>query len=246
MVLLQKAHDGVEVAHVFADHESEVTGMDLLVMDDVVADLIAGPLSVRGVRQDVLDTSKHSDRHSADVLERDQVGLSLSTDDVCVVVSEDLEAILFHILSVVQDSLDAGAVGLVAHIDGKSVIVIELWVLVDEKFGNELAERWDVGAEELSDSLSEPVRAEELMDAKQGASICKLGVEIRCKLEDTSLSVGDLRHGAEGDEQGHFVAEVSRGVLRQRTEHLSGTLGVADISNLLSTGLVLDSINHGR
>ena len=246
MVLLQKAHDGVEVAHVFADHEGEVTGMDLLVMDDVVADLVAGPLSVRGVRQDVLDTSKHSDRHSADVLEGDQVGLSLATDDVCVVVSIDLEAILFHILSVVQDSLDAGTVGLVAHVDGKPVIVIELWVLVDEKFGDELAERWDVGAEQLSNSLGEPVRAEELVDAKQGASICKLGVENRCKLEDTGLSVGDLRHGAEGDEQGHLVAEVSSGVLRQRTEHLSGTLGVANIGNLLSTGLVLDSINHGR
>ena len=246
MVLLQKAHDGVEVAHVFADHEGEVTGMDLLVMDDVVADLVAGPLSVRGVSQDVLDTSKHSDRHSADVLERDQVGLSLATDDVCVVVSIDLEAILFHILSVVQNGLDTGAVWLVAHVDGKPVIVIELWVLVDEKFGDELAERWDVGAEELSDSLGEPVRAEELVDAKQGASICKLGIENRCKLEDTGLGVGDLRDGAEGDEQGHFVAEVSSRILRQRTEHLSGTLGVADIGDLLSTGLVLDSINHGR
>ena len=246
MVLLQKSHDGVEVAHVFANHEGEMTGMDLLVMDDVVADLVAGPLSVRGVRQDVLDSSKHSDRHSADVLERDQVSLSLATNDVCVVFSIDLEAVLFHVLSVVQDSLDASAVGLVAHIDGKPVVVIELWVLVDEKFGDKLAERRNVRAEKLRDSTGEPIRAEELVDAKHGASICKLSVEERCKLEDTGLGVRDLRHGAEGDEQGHLVAEVSSGVLRQSTEHLSGTLGVADISNLLSTGLVLDRVNHSR
>ena len=150
MVLLEKIHHGIEVAHVFANHESEVTGMDLLVMHDVVTDLVTSPLSVSGVGKDVLNTGEHGDRHSADVLQWDQISvlLLIVLEDVCVVVSENLETVLAQVLSIVQNGLDGGTVGLVAHVDGKSVVIIQLWVLVHKEFGNQLTERWNVAAEE--------------------------------------------------------------------------------------------------
>ena len=245
MVLLEQVHHSVEVAHVLADHKGQVTGMDLLVMDNIVADLVASPLSIRGVRQNVLDSREDSHGDRVDVLERNQVSLALAADDIRIVVSEDLEAVLLQVLSVVEDGLYAGAVRLMAHIDGKSVIIVELRVLVDEKFGNELAELGDVRAEELGDTAGEPVSAEELMDAEHGAGVRKLSVEVCRELEDTSLGVGDLGDGAEGDKQGHFVTEVVGSILRECAEHLSGSLGVANVGDLLSAGLGLDCIDNG-
>ena len=245
MVLLEQVHHSIEVAHVLADHKRKVTGMDLLVMDNIIADLVASPLSIRGIRQNILDAGEDSDRHRVDVLERDQVSLTLASDDIRVVVSKHLEAVLFQVLSVVKDGLDTGAIRLVAHIDGKAVIVVELWVLVDEKLSNEFAEFGDVRAEELGDAAGEPVSSEELMDAEHRACIRKFGVEVRREFEDTSLGVGDLGNGAEGDEQRHFVREVAGGILRQRAEHLSGSLGMADVGDLLSAGLGLDCIDDG-
>ena len=148
MVLLKQVHHSVEVAHVFADHEGEVTGVDLLVVDNVVTDLVAGPLSISGVRQDVLNASEHGDGHSADILKWDQVGLPLAANDVIVVVSVHLETVLFQVLGVVQNRFDTGTVRLVAHVHGEPVIVIKLRVLVHKKFSDKLAELGDVSAEE--------------------------------------------------------------------------------------------------
>ena len=52
------------------------------------------------------------------------------------------------------------------------------------------------------------------MDAEHRARVRKLGIEVSRKLEDTSLGVGDLGNGAEGDKQGHFVTEVVGSILR--------------------------------
>ena len=213
MVLLNQVHHGVEVAHVFADHEGEMASVDLLIVDNVVADLVASPLSVSRVRQDVLDASEHGDRHSADVLQRDQVSLPLAANNVIVVVCVDLEPVLFQVLGVVEDGLETSAVWLVAHVHCEPVIVIELGVLVHEQLSDDLAELGDVSAEERRDATSEPVGTEQLMDAKQVASISKLCVEERNELENVSLRVRDLRHRAKSDEQGHFVGEVASGVL---------------------------------
>ena len=139
MVLLNQVHHGVEVAHVFADHEGEMTSMDLLVVDNVVADLVAGPLSVSRVSQDVLDASEHCDGHSADVLQRDQVGLPLAANNIIVVVRVDLEPVLLQVLGVVEDGLETSAVWLVAHVHSEPVIVIELGVLVHEQLSDDLA-----------------------------------------------------------------------------------------------------------
>ena len=196
MILLEQVHDRVKVAHVFTHHESEVTGVDLLIMDDVVADLVSGPLGIRSVSQDVLDTGEHGNWHGVDVLERNEVCLALPSNDVIEVVRPDLEAILFQVLRVVQDRFNACAVGLVAHIHSKSVIVIEFRVLVDEKFGNELAEGRDIRAKKLRNTTSEPVSAKKLMDTKHAACIGQLRVEERSELEDACLSVRDLSDGA--------------------------------------------------
>ena len=65
-----------------------------------------------------------------------------------------------------QDGFDRGSVGFVAHVDSEAVIVIELWMLVDEELGDQLAECGNIGAEERTDTRSEPVGAEELVDAE--------------------------------------------------------------------------------
>ena len=70
-----------------------------------------------------------------------------------------------------------------------------------------------MSAEERRDATGEPVGTEQLMDAKQVASIRKLCVEERNELENVSLRVRDLRHRTKSDEQGHLVGEVASGVL---------------------------------
>ena len=160
MVLLQQIHDGVEVAHVLPDHESEVTRVYLLVVDNIVSDLVAGPLSIRGVRQDILNAREHCHWDGADVLKRDQICLSLATNDVIEVIRIDLEPVLFHVLGVVQDRLHARAVRLVAHIDSEPVIVVKFRVLIHEQLGDKLAEGGDIRAEKLGDATCEPVGAE--------------------------------------------------------------------------------------
>ena len=92
--------------------------------------------------------------------------MTLFVDQASVIVSPHLEAVLLHVLSVVQDALDGSAVWLVAHVDGESSIVIQLWVLVDEQLGDELAENRDVRAEERCDTRSEPVGTKKLVDAE--------------------------------------------------------------------------------
>ena len=165
--------------------------------------------------RDSLNTGEHGDRHSADVLQRDQISLLLLTvlEDVCVVVSENLETVLAQVLSIVQNGLDGGTVRLMAHVDGKSVVIIELWVLVDEEFGDQLTERWNVGAEELRYSTGEPVGAKELVNSEKAAGVREFIVEHSSELEDTSLGVRDLGHWSESNEERHFIREVTSSVL---------------------------------
>ena len=146
MVLLEQIHHGVEVGHVLANHESEMTSMDLLVMDNIVANLVPGPLGIGGVGQDVLDTCEDSDGDSVDVLERDQVcrPLLVGVDQICVVVREDLESILLQVLRVVQNGLNTGTIWLVTHVNSKSCIVIKFGVLVNEELSNQFAGCWDI------------------------------------------------------------------------------------------------------
>ena len=98
-----------------------------------------------------MEASEHGNRDSGDVLKRNEISLSLSSNDVGVVIREDLEAVLPHVLSVVENRLDGSTIWLVAHVDGKAVIVIKLGVVVDEEASDSLTRDGEVGAEESAD-----------------------------------------------------------------------------------------------
>ena len=83
------------------------------------------------------------------------------------------------------------------------------------------------------------------MDAKDEGCVSKLSVEKCSPFENGSFSVRDLRDGSEGHEQGNLVLEVVL-VGSESSEHLGGSLGVTNVSNLLSGGLALDMVDHGR
>ena len=55
----------------------------------------------------------------------------------------------------------------------------------------------------------------------------------------------DFSHGSKCHEQGHLILEVLL-VGRECGEHLSGSLGVANIGNFLIAGCSLDVVNNGR
>ena len=142
LVLLEQAHDSLsEVGHVLADHEGEMASQDFLVVNDVVTDLVASPLAVFQVSQNVGSAREHRNWDSLDVLERDQVRLPLlfAMDQVGVVVCPNLEAVFLDILSVVQDRFDRRSIRLVAHIDRKSVIVIKGRIVGHEQRHEQLA-----------------------------------------------------------------------------------------------------------
>ena len=165
-------------------------------------------------------------------------------NEISVVVREHLETVLLHVLRVVKDGLDGGTIRLVTHVDSEPIVVVQVRVCVHEKLRNQLTEDGNVGAEELGDCRGEPVGTKHFVDAQKAASVGKLGIEIGSKLENAGLSVRDLGDGAQSNEDGHFVSEVAL-VLRESSEHLSGTLGVANIGDFLPLSLVLDHVDHG-
>jgi len=107
-----------------------VATVDLLVVENIGADGIFGPLGVFGVGQLVVFADKHGDGDFVDVFDGDEVGLLVGGegDEVVVVRGPDLEAVFLHDLSVMQDTLDGGAVGLVIHHDLETGLVIVLGV----------------------------------------------------------------------------------------------------------------------
>ena len=85
-----------------------MTGVDFLVMDDIVANLVTSPSGVGEVSQGVDVSSEHGHGHLGDVRERENVGspLLVPVKEVQVVVGVDLETVLPQVLSVVKDGLD--------------------------------------------------------------------------------------------------------------------------------------------
>ena len=133
--------------------------MNLLVVNNVVANAITGPLSISRVGQDVLNSCKNCHRNRRYVLERNKVGVSLlvTGENVGVLVWENLESVLLHVLGVVEDGFDRGTVGLVAHVDCEAVIVVKFRVLVNKELGNQFAQNRDVAAEKRTDGWGEPI-----------------------------------------------------------------------------------------
>ena len=127
VVLRKKAHDTHgEVGHIFADHKGKVAGVDLLVMDDVVANLVTSPSGVGKVSQGIDVSSVDSHGHPGNVWEWEKVGspLLVPVKEVLVVVGVDLEAVLPQVLGVVEDGLDRSPVRFVTHVDCESVVVV--------------------------------------------------------------------------------------------------------------------------
>jgi len=117
------------VGHVFSDHEGEMASFNFLVVDDCFTDGVTSPLSVLRVGKLVSFTNNHSGRYS-DVLDRDQVSLSVLADVKVLVVfrSKHLETIFFHVLSVKKHALSGCAVRFVIHVDLEAVQIISLRV----------------------------------------------------------------------------------------------------------------------
>ena len=109
MVIREQAHDRVgEVAHILGNCESEMTGFDLLVVDDILSNCVAGLACIARITDRVLLASKHGDR-DRDVFKRNEVGLALGLAPVVVSIRPDLESVFLKILSVVLEISDGGA-----------------------------------------------------------------------------------------------------------------------------------------
>lgn len=103
MISLKQIHDTVrEVGHVLADHESEVTSWDLLIVHDAVTDAISRPSRVGQVGQNVGSSSEHGHGDAADVFEGDQVGGAMR-EKTSVVIRPDLETVFFKVLSIMEE-----------------------------------------------------------------------------------------------------------------------------------------------
>ena len=172
VILLEKVHDtSGEIGHVLADHEGQMAGLNLFVVDDVVSNLIASPTRVSKISKRVFSSCEHSDGHISDIRELIQGSLSLSSDDISVVISENLEAILFQVLSVMQDGLDRSTIRLMTHVNGEAVTIIKSWVLRNKETLDELAQSGDTVAEKLASCACKPVSSKHLMNAKNVAGI---------------------------------------------------------------------------
>jgi hypothetical protein len=137
-------------------------------MHDVVAELVTGPSGVSKVGKFVDGAGIHGNGHIGDVLEsvEGRGPLLLRVDPVQVVVRVDLEAVLLQILGIMKDGFDGSTVGLMAQVDCEPIVVVQLGIAGDDKLREELAETWDVAAEQSCGRGSNPVGAEKCMDAK--------------------------------------------------------------------------------
>jgi len=137
MVSLEQVHDTLsEVGHVFTNHESEVTGIDLFVVDNTITDGVTCPARVSKVSKRVYIASEHGDGDTGNVLKRDQIScpLLVSFEEVRVVVCIYLEAILAYVLSIVQDRFHRGTVWLVTHVDSKTIWVVKIRLVCHKEF----------------------------------------------------------------------------------------------------------------
>lgn len=103
MVLFKNIHHvRGPVAHVFGNHECDVTAYDLLIMKNSVADRLAGPLRILAVGQLVRLALEHGNRHLGDGINWDEVCVLFLPDDeeMVVVGRPDLESVLAEVLRV--------------------------------------------------------------------------------------------------------------------------------------------------
>ena len=128
MVLLEKTHHILcEIAHVFADQESEMTGRNLFVMDYLFANGITSPSGVGEICERVVKPGENSHGYFCDILKRVQSSCSflVSIEVVLVVVCENLEAVLLQVLGIMKNCFYGSSVWLMPHVYAKPVRIIE-------------------------------------------------------------------------------------------------------------------------
>jgi len=111
-----------------------------------------------GISEFIDIADKHSDRDFGDILNRDEVSLSVLSDseDGVVVVCVNLETILSHSLSVVHHSFDTGTIGLVIHVNLEAISVIKFRVIADKQTLKSFADWGEHVAEKCYSIISVP------------------------------------------------------------------------------------------
>merc|ERR1712166_191825 len=102
LVLLEDAHHTLgPVGHVLGYHEGQMATLDLLVVDDRLADGVSGPSGVDGISELVSFAFKHGDG-DFDVFNRNQISFPVLADvKVLVVVGgPHLKSVFSHVLGV--------------------------------------------------------------------------------------------------------------------------------------------------
>jgi len=162
LVLLENAHNSRgPVGHVFGYHESEVTTLDLFIVEHRFANRVSGPMSVSGISELITYSFKHGNG-DLDVLNRDEISFPVLADvKVLVVVrSPDLESVFSHVLSVEQQCLDRGAVGLVVHVNLEAIGIVRLRIGGDDRSLESSTEFRNGVAEKFRGSVCEPSLAQ--------------------------------------------------------------------------------------
>jgi len=131
--------------------------LDLLVVNDRLADGVSGPFSVDGISELVGFTFKHGDG-DFNVFNRNEICFPvLANVKVLVVIGgPHLESVFFHVLSVQKYGLDRSAVRLVVHVDLEAVEIVCLRIRRDDSSLESSAEVGNCIAEKLGCPVGEP------------------------------------------------------------------------------------------
>jgi len=162
-----------------------MTTVHFRVMYDSVSDSVASPVDIGLVSQFVTFSTEECNRDLSNSLNWDQGSVFILTNWYNLVVSVRvlLESVLSHVLSVVEDTLGGGTVGLVVHVHLETVFVVVLGVGVGDHFLDERAEEVQNGASEAGGPVSNEVTLSEGVDSEYASGIVKLVVEHGSPLE---------------------------------------------------------------
>ena len=154
-----------------------------------------------------------------------------------------LEFLLFDDLSVVEEALDASTGWEVAHVDLEPLGVVKLRILGYEEAFSQLAQ-----LRECSTKQGGTITAKWTQNVPdmESAGYRSNGLFHRgCDLEQLSSSMSEPGHWSKCNVQ--IQPFLPKGLVRRESiEHLRGTLGMADVDNLVLACMCSDVINLCR
>ena len=130
LILLEQVHHSLsEVAHILTNQERLMPGMNLLIVYNFTADLIACPSRIFQVSKRVFFAGEHGHWYR-DLVERELMSMSFlrTMGEVVIVVAKLLESILFVILSKVLNCFGRGSLRCMAQVVSKTILVVQIWV----------------------------------------------------------------------------------------------------------------------